>query len=794
MKKWICYVLQLQFLICVFLLIGASCLSIESNSSSLIENESESITKESVSVTKLSNWDGFYGAAFSLDSVDNLLFVGGFNDYGAMVVDISYFSLPTVVSVYNYAEGEETFTRDITVSNDGSIVYLGTDAGLIILNYNNVTNEFTKIGEYLGVTDIKEVDLHNDLCFLVTTYDGLVIVDVSDPSSPMFLGQYDPAVYFQDGDYYNDTYAIIDQYSNMRLVNVSDPSSPTLLTSLGGSGQTYDIKVDNGIAYVSNMYEGLEIINITNKFSLQKLGNYSNVQHGAFEVAVTDDVVFLIDTYMFIIIDVSDKTNPQKIEQFYPQVFGRLNSPIVDRNFIYFINEYTGLEMFDIFDLYNPVPVGSLPIQGYATFVTIADNTAFVAGANLTMVAVNIENPTNPTPIGYYVSGMYCWEIDIHNNYAYLYGDPGKIEIVNLLTPFNFVSNYTSSSVITGLALSNQYAYVSTIDGIEIVNVSDPSNLVLLDVFTGITDVRDIQIQYNYLYARTSYDIYVYDISTPTVLNSLDSYTIPAFIFHMSTSSSRLALTTLSDLYVFDITTPANLVLMDTYSSGYFVQDVHVWNNIVFTAEWDFGVRIFNTSIPDILTEILTIPNANDYVFDIFVNEDYICLAKEINGIDIYSYDISSIPFTPPTTGGFTGDNLFLWIGLGATAGILLGFLPLVLIFGRRFLIARRERLKIEAAMSKFYSCYSCGYPIDKDSIVCNDCGEEVIRCTICKLPISLGDSVGKCSLCDSLGHLDHLQEWVEDKKKCPHCLQEIPPDSIIPVVPDEKFSKKMVN
>jgi HEAT repeat protein len=80
------------------------------------------------------------------------------------------------------------------------------------------------------------------------------------------------------------------------------------------------------------------------------------------------------------------------------------------------------------------------------------------------------------------------------------------------------------------------------------------------------------------------------------------------------------------------------------------------------------------------------------------------------------------------------------------------------------------------------YTCYFCGYPIERDFKLCPDCGEHTIRCEVCKLPISFGDEIGFCPLCEAKGHFVHLQEWVKTNGNCPHCLQRIPLEAIVPL------------
>jgi len=81
----------------------------------------------------------------------------------------------------------------------------------------------------------------------------------------------------------------------------------------------------------------------------------------------------------------------------------------------------------------------------------------------------------------------------------------------------------------------------------------------------------------------------------------------------------------------------------------------------------------------------------------------------------------------------------------------------------------------------KHYTCYNCGLPIEQNTKSCPDCNKAILVCSVCKLPISFGETVGSCSLCETKGHLIHMQEWVKTQGKCPVCLQALPIEGIVP-------------
>ena len=75
--------------------------------------------------------------------------------------------------------------------------------------------------------------------------------------------------------------------------------------------------------------------------------------------------------------------------------------------------------------------------------------------------------------------------------------------------------------------------------------------------------------------------------------------------------------------------------------------------------------------------------------------------------------------------------------------------------------------------------CYHCGHPITKTQKICSNCKNGILKCSVCKLPISENQEIGKCPHCENKAHITHLFEWVKTQGKCPICLQDIKMDSI---------------
>jgi len=99
----------------------------------------------------------------------------------------------------------------------------------------------------------------------------------------------------------------------------------------------------------------------------------------------------------------------------------------------------------------------------------------------------------------------------------------------------------------------------------------------------------------------------------------------------------------------------------------------------------------------------------------------------------------------------------------------------------------RLEKVVQSLDQVKHNTCFHCGYPLERDIETCPECKKKQLFCTVCKLPISFGEEIGKCSLCEAQGHIAHMLEWVKTQGKCPKCLQSLPVEGIVP----EELPKK---
>jgi len=70
--------------------------------------------------------------------------------------------------------------------------------------------------------------------------------------------------------------------------------------------------------------------------------------------------------------------------------------------------------------------------------------------------------------------------------------------------------------------------------------------------------------------------------------------------------------------------------------------------------------------------------------------------------------------------------------------------------------------------------CPDCSTLISLSEILCPNCGIEVPRCMVCRLPIKEEQKIVQCPSCSYPAHHNHWNEWILMRKSCPRCRELI--------------------
>ncbi len=186
------------------------------------------------------------GSARNVRVVGNYAYVGD-STSGLEIFDVSNPANPVLVSTYDTADS----ARDVTVV--GRYAYISDSSnGMIILDVQNPASP-RLIGSYNTSITTYDIVVLGKYAYLFGSPD-VTIIDISNPASPTLVSSVSSGV---GNGGFNGTvagrYAYISDYnSGLVVVDVSDPTSPVQVSLQSDQSGVYDVDVVGRYAYVAD--------------------------------------------------------------------------------------------------------------------------------------------------------------------------------------------------------------------------------------------------------------------------------------------------------------------------------------------------------------------------------------------------------------------------------------------------------------------------------------------------------------------------------------------------------------
>jgi hypothetical protein len=366
--------------------------------------------------------------------------------------------------------------------------------------------------------DILDIEIAANYAY-VNTQMGLQVVDLSDGSNPSIINQTDDVAGLQltaSGntlsmiglDYALHTWDItnpimpteiaastdtvlgwptsliaqqnlgyvLTRSGQISVFDWSNRQAPTRIgiTETPGCKENVALQVVGDYAYVADWGRGLCIVDLRNPQQPSVIGRFdlTTERNAVTDIAVQGSLAYLVDwSHGIYVIDVSDPTAPTQVSFFttagFPAAIA-VNGPMV------YVGESINdqgvggsVRIFDLSDLANPVEHSQFYTSKVAQLAVI-DQTVYVAD--------NVSNPDNIQLIGQYVENWFAMDLAIQNNYAYLATTSG-LEIVDISNPSQPTqAGRLGDSLIDGIVVAGASAYIGENGSIRQIDISQPSN------------------------------------------------------------------------------------------------------------------------------------------------------------------------------------------------------------------------------------------------------------------------------------------------------------------------------
>ncbi len=294
--------------------------------------------------------------------------------------------------------------------------------GLYVRNFTTPHGGGVAIDSFNTPGTCTDVIVDGGLAYVADGSEGVIVMDVSDPSSLTALGSYDTPGNARRLALHGNTLYVADQSGGLVILDVADPTHPTYVTSVN-FGETWDVDL-YGPYVVIGSDVGVSTLLIGDGIRVpEHYGTYSG-PYEILDVRVQDDVAYIAaNASGLLTVDVSDPANPIYLDNHSIGVTPYYRKLDIQGNKA-FVADYgigKGIRIYDISDPANLRYLGTY-YKSMAIDVAVAGEVVYVADGTYGLYLGNVSDPFSPTDITWVASIGNITAVDVQGHYVYVVG------------------------------------------------------------------------------------------------------------------------------------------------------------------------------------------------------------------------------------------------------------------------------------------------------------------------------------------------------------------------------------
>jgi len=571
--------------------------------------------------------------------------------------------LPVPNPMYDNSKG--TFYDDF--NNDSAIAISGNAE--IDISQNNIrisdNNSASLLFRGQNGSTVYQAKIKDNYLYVEACAAGLLVYDLTDPSNPQSVGQYNTPGCAYDIDFYGNYALLADQYNSdvgvqpsiahqggLQIIDISDPTNPIFVSSINTTTGSYaeGVKVIGHYVYVASIGSAnngfLDIYDISNISSPQLVNSISKPYAFRWRAGIVDGNYLYTaadrpaDNSGLHIFNISDPANPIEVGSYV----GGLNAyaPVSKvGNYVYLPGRYNGVYIIDVSNVANPVLAATVDTAGRAQNVVVSGDYGYVADGSDGLIIFNVNTHVI---IGSYDTPGEAFDVDLYSGYAYVV-DQTSIQVINISDPVNPTLTKEVKSLLfgdcRGVAASGNYAYVAHSNGLTIY---DPSNPYTPYVVGGVylsSPAYGVAVSGNYAYvADGAGGLQIIDISDKTNPTTTGSMATTGTALKVAISNNYAYVADgAGGLQIIDVSDPASPTSTATVATAGYAYGADLYDHYVLLAEGAAGFRIIDITDPTNATTTATVDTPGT-AQQVVVSGNYAYVADTTS---FRVYDISTI-------------------------------------------------------------------------------------------------------------------------------------------------------
>jgi len=390
----------------------------------------------------------------------------------------------------------------------------------------------TQAQESLNMTLLSNLDYNNDLSdiwgyatadgeyALVGVYDGISVVDITDPTTPNEIGFFpgDPSIWRDLKTWGDYLYCINETGGGLQIVNlvevINGNANPTYIENMSlGFSTAHNIFIDeNGVLYVFGSNYGVGGAAMYDLVSNPENPNFLGVFDDYYfhDGMVRGDTLWggAIYNGVFSAIDVSDKSNPVILgSHSTPNTFSHNCWVSEDGDYVFTTDEVSGayVAAYDVSDLSDIQEVDR--IQAWSSDTDVIPHNTHVDGDFIItsyykdgVSVVDVSNPSNMIEVGYYDTSVDYSGSGFNGAWgAYPWLPSGNILVSDIETGLYVLEpKYNNACFAEGVVTDAETGYPLSNVSVQLDGSNDPALTALSGFYqTGIAEPGSYELSFS---------------------------------------------------------------------------------------------------------------------------------------------------------------------------------------------------------------------------------------------------------------------------------------------------------
>jgi len=415
---------------------------------------------------------------------------------------------------------------------EGDHVYVGMGGGIWVFDVSDP-------GSPVVVGEVPVSDLVEDMCYrdgllcVACGYGGICVVDVSEPTRPEVRGRYIDGTRFRKVRVW-DSYLIADAPYAVTFYDISDPDTVRLVCGYDYQDLGKILGVVDSILIVwKNTYpfQGLIILSIQDPESLVVLDSV-HTGGSKSDMVYRDGYIYVSGMYGVAVVNV---VNPESAYVTATSLHGPTDDVELAGDFLYCLGSNTRLYIFNVLDPETLALVGTVSDLGRR--MSLAGDYLYVVTDSLFKV-VDCSDPVNPMVV---YEKLDCpgpgYGLDVEGRYAYYGCGRGGVYILDVrnsmdVREVSHIGGVYARQVMVDSVRGRMYVVVDGEGGLKRLEIYDVSDVVspveLSEVELGVDSSVDVEVWDTLIFVAMGRSMRVFGVRdpyNPVVLGELEGDT-----------------------------------------------------------------------------------------------------------------------------------------------------------------------------------------------------------------------------------------------------------------------------